>query len=70
MKNKDEKIQLLHPDPGKEAPRIDVWKYELVKKTILDLIPQNDDGVPFKTLSDRMAEQLPAEELRNLGSVG
>jgi hypothetical protein len=70
MKNQDGKIQLLHPDPGKEAPRIDVWKYELVKKAILDLVPQNDEGVPFKTLSDRVAEQLQAEELKALGSVG
>ena len=70
MRSQDEKIQLLHPDPDKEAPRIDVWKYELVKSAILEIVPQNDEGVPFKTLSDRLAEQLSAEELKDLGSVG
>ena len=70
MKPQDEKIQLLHPDPDKEAPRIDTWKYELVKTAILDIVPQNDEGVPFKTLSDRVAEQLSADEIKNLGSVG
>jgi hypothetical protein len=70
MKSQDEKIQLLHPDPDKEAPRIDVWKYELVKSAILGIVPQNDEGVPFKTLSDRVTEQLSAEELKYLGSVG
>jgi hypothetical protein len=70
MKSQEEKIQLLHPDPGKEAPRIDVWKYELVKTAILDTVPQNEEGVPFKTLADRVAEQLSAEELEDLGSVG
>ena len=50
MKNQTEKIQLLHPDPTKEAPQIAVWKYEIFKKVILDLIPQNEEGVPFKTL--------------------
>jgi len=29
-----EKIQLLNPDPDKEVPRIDKWKYELVKTAI------------------------------------
>lgn len=70
MKNQAEKIQLLHPDPNKEAPRIAVWKYEIFKKVILDLIPQNDEGVPFKTLSDRVADQIPTDERRKLGSVG
>lgn len=70
MKTQDEKIQLLHPDLDKEAPRIDVWKYELVKNAILDILPQNDEGVPFNTLSDRVAENLSAEELKDLGSAG
>jgi hypothetical protein len=70
MKPQDEKIQLLHPDPDKEAPRIDMWKYEVVKNAFLDIVPQNEEGVPFKGLADRVAERLSTEDLEKLGSAG
>ena len=70
LSDKEEKIQLLHPDPEKEAPRINTWKYELVKTTILNVVPNDEGGSAFKTLFDQVAEQLSPEELENLGSVG
>ena len=70
MSDKEEKIQLLHPDPEKEAPRINTWKYELVKTTILNVVPFDEGGSAFKTLFDQVTEQLSPEELENLGSVG
>ena len=59
-----------HPDPNKEAPRIDAWKYAVVKNAILTVVPQDEEGTPFKTLSGLVTGQLSPEELRNLGSVG
>jgi len=64
------KLQLMHPDPDKEAPRIEPWKYELVKTIILCVVPQDEGGSAFKTLSDQVADQLSPEALENLGSVG
>lgn len=70
MPAQEGKIQLMHPDPDKEAPRIEPWKYELVKTTILSVVPQDEGGSAFKTLSDQVAEQLSPKALENIGSVG
>ena len=70
MSGQAEKIQLLHPDPKKEAPRIDTWKYELVKAAILNVVPYDEGGSAFKNLFDQVAEILTPEEIDKLGSVG
>src|SRR3954470_19278311 len=65
----DDKFQLIHPD-GKDAPRIDRAKYDLVRAMLLDIIPQDAQGVPFPTLPERVAASLTAEQVNKLGSVG
>ena len=70
MSAQEGKLQLMPPDPDKEAPRIEPWKYELVKTIILCVVPQDEGGSAFKTLSDQVADQLSPEALENLGSVG
>ena len=65
----DDKFQMIHPD-GKPAPRIDKAKYEMVREALLKIIPQNEEGVPFTTLADRVAESLTREQLSKLGSIG
>ena len=57
MSGQAEKIQLLHPDPKKEAPRIDTWKYELVKAAILNVVPYDEGGSAFKNLFDPYARR-------------
>lgn len=65
----EEKFQLLHPE-GKQAPRIDRGKYDLLRATLLELIPSDDEGVPLAPLSDRVAAALTPEQLASLGKVG
>lgn len=65
----DDKFQLIHPD-GKPAPRIDKAKYELVRAALLTIIPQNEEGVPFTTLAERVAASLSREQVSKLGSMG
>ena len=65
----DDKFQMIHPE-GKPAPRIDRAKYDLVRGILLQIIPQNAEGVPFTTLADRVAASLTREQVSKLGSVG
>ena len=65
----DERFQTIHPD-GKDAPRIDRAKYEMVRDALLTLIPDDEQGTPFMTLADRVAKLLTREQLARLGSVG
>jgi hypothetical protein len=65
----DEKFQLLHPE-GKQAPRIAKAKYDLMRATLLQLIPADAEGVPLANLSDRVAEVLTTAQLADLGKIG
>lgn len=69
MENRD-RIQLLHPDPTKQAPRIGRAKYEMVKAALLKLAPQDEAGYPFRDLADGVASLLSEAQLAELGSVG
>lgn len=66
----DERFQCLHPDPGKEAPRISADKYHLIRKILLEVIPSGEQGVPFSGLDQRVAQRLTQEQIAGLGSVG
>ena len=50
-------VQTRHPDPAKRGPRIPRWKYEAVKRAILDTVP----GL--------VSAALDPDELAALGSV-
>jgi hypothetical protein len=67
---KEERIQLLHPDPDRKAPRVSAEKYEAVREAILQAVSENADGILFKDLAGRVSQLLTSQALDNLGSVG
>lgn len=69
MSSYPEKIQLLHPDPQKSAPRILRSKYNLIKDNLLEIIPSGPEGVLFNDLSPQVTNLLSNEQLEELGSV-
>ncbi|MCA0987367.1 DUF6958 family protein [Guptibacillus algicola] len=52
----EDRVQLLHPD-SKEMPSINKEKYNLVKKTILDIISENN-VITFKNLTTECSHRL------------
>jgi hypothetical protein len=64
-----ERIEAIHPDPGKHGVRIERWKYDAVKKAILQVLPKGEPGLPFKELAGQVRDALSPEELAELGSV-
>jgi hypothetical protein len=65
----EQRVQLLHPDPSKDAPRIDQAKYDAVRAALLQAIPADAEGVPFDELAEQVTTLLPPESLAALGSV-
>lgn len=65
----EQRIQLQHPDPSKDAPRIDQSKYEAVRDALLHVIPADPQGVPLDELAEQVAKSLPSDSLAALGSV-
>lgn len=57
------------PTPGKKPTSIPTWKYEAVRKAILQAVPTTAPGMRAKDLPDRVAERLPRDERERLGSI-
>ena len=68
---KDDRVACYTPAKGKEsATRIPRWKYECVRRAILDVVEGMDDGpVVFKDLAGHVQEQLTSNQLAKLGSL-
>lgn len=69
MSSSPDKIQLLHPDPKKSAPRIDLKKYTMVKNALIAGMPEDEHGVPFMDLYQIVEDRLSEDELQYLGSL-
>ncbi len=69
MEDNGEKVVCETPTPGKQSTRIDRWKYDLVRKAILQAVPKRGDGVEFRELSSLVKARLNAEDLGKLGSL-
>jgi hypothetical protein len=65
----EQRVQLLHPDPSKDAPRIDQSKYDAVRAALLHVIPADPQGVALADLAEQVAKVLPSDSLSALGSV-
>ena len=57
------------PTPGKKPTRIHKWKYDLLRRIILDVLTASPDGVQFRSLPSLIQERLTSEQRATLGSV-
>lgn len=65
----DARVVCETPTPGKKPTRIHKWKYDLLRRIILDILSNSDGGVEFRSLPALIAARLCAEQRANLGSV-
>lgn len=70
MKKIEQKVICHTPTKDKKPTRIDQWKYDAVRKAILQSLPKEEPGLLFKDLPKRVSEYLSAGEKQNLGSIG
>jgi hypothetical protein len=66
----EDKVVCATPTPGKQTTRIDRWKYQAVRRAILDTLDGSANGILFKDLSAEVAARLSSKEKASLGSVG
>lgn len=67
---KTEKTLCETPTPGKKPTRIDTWKYEAVKRAIIDVLNQRPEGVLFSDLTNLIGDRLKPQERAELRSIG
>lgn len=69
--SQEDKIACYTPTKGREgATRIPRWKYDCVRRAILDVLDESEEGqVVFKELADHVQETLTSNQLAKLGSL-
>jgi len=68
-KRTDRKFKTLNVNPGAGGVRIDLGRYEAIKKAILLAVPRNVAGIAFKDLSRAVAARVPKPLFRG-ASIG
>lgn len=68
----DDKVSCRTPNPGKKPIRIDRWKFDAVRRAILEVLPSEGEGMVFMSdeFFDAVAKALTPEEREKMGSVG
>lgn len=69
MSENSDKVVCKTPSPGKMPTRIDKWKYDVVRRAILNILKSQPDGVVFAELPGLVNQNLSEYEKQNLGSV-
>ncbi len=66
------KVACRSPNPGKKPKRIDRWKFDAVRRAILEVLPTEGEGIVFMSeeFHDAVAAGLTPEEREYLGSAG
>jgi hypothetical protein len=64
----EERVVCETPTPGKKPTRIHKWKYDLLRRIILEIV-EGTDGVEFRNLPGLIESRLSVEQRENLGSV-
>lgn len=65
----EDKVVCETPTPGKQSTRIDRFKYDCVRRAILESVPEAGEGLEFRDLPGEVAKRLTEEERSGLGSI-
>ena len=65
----DDRTVCHTPTPGKKPTSVPTWKYELLRKAILQVVPRGLPGIAAMSLADRVRPLLTEDERSRLGSV-
>ena len=55
-----EMFEARHPDPHKQGTRVTKATYDSYRAALLQVIPSDEDGVPFAELRELVLPHLPA----------
>ncbi len=69
MSEASDKVDCRTPTEGKNSTKIDKWKYDVVRRAILNILKSQPDGVLFSELANMVGQNLSEYEKQNLGSV-
>ena len=56
-------------DPAELSDNIEMWKYNAVKRALLDAVAEDAEGVEISRLPEMVERRLSSNELIGIGSV-
>jgi len=65
----EDKVSCRTPTPGKQPTNIPRWKFDLLRKHLLALIPADMPGIPARQIPALIKTRLAPKDLERLGSV-
>lgn len=70
--DQEDKVACYTPTKGREgATRIPRWKYDCVRRAILGVLDEAEDGqILFRDLTAHVGDVLTSNQLAKLGSLG
>lgn len=69
MNKSIERISCRTPTPGKQPTSIPRWKFDLLRKHLLALVPPRLPGIPSRQIPALLKTRLKASDLEALGSI-
>ncbi len=69
MTRSTERISCRTPVPGKQPTSIPRWKFDLLRKHLLAMVPASQPGIPTRQIPALIKTRLRPKELEALGSV-
>jgi hypothetical protein len=69
MTEKPDRISCRKPTPGKQPTNIPRWKFDLLRKHLLAMVPDQPTGIRTSQLPAMIRTRLSPKELESLGSV-
>ena len=64
----EEKVLCYTPSPGKKPTHIVKWKYDVISKAIMDVIPSKGEGILFKDLPSLALGKIGVDKMESIGS--
>lgn len=65
----EDRVSCRTPTPGKKGvTRIPKWKFDCIRKAILEILQENE--IQFVQLTDTIRNRLSSNELEKMGSLG
>jgi hypothetical protein len=64
-----DKVECRTPTPGKKPTRIERWKFDAIRRAILEAVRADKGGVLFSDLTEEVRQRLSADELQSVGSL-
>jgi hypothetical protein len=69
MSRSDDRVECRTPTPNRKPTRIDRTKFDLIRRSILRLVPKSGDGVAFSDLPELVAGDLTPAQVVEIGSI-